>query len=158
MTPKNIIIGCDNAAVDLKQEIIKVLNEMDIPFEDVGVAESSDQTYYPLVAEKVCQKIIASDYQSEGILICGTGIGMCMTANKFPGIFAAVCHDNYAAERSRLSNNGNVLCMGARIVGPELAKKIAREWLSLSYKPGGSSQPKVDAMRAIDRREHKMEA
>ena len=78
------------------------------------------------------EKIIASDYGKEGILICGTGIGMAITANKFPGIYAAVCHDNYSAERARLSNNSNVLCMGARIIGPELAKKVLREWLSLS--------------------------
>lgn len=75
---------------------------------------------------------------------------MAMTANKFPGIFAAVCHDSFSAERSRLSNNGNVICMGARVIGPELAKKILREWLTLEYIPGGSSQSKVDCMRSID--------
>ena len=75
---------------------------------------------------------------------------MAMTANKFPGIFAAVCHDIYSAERARLSNDANLLCMGARVIGPELAKMIAREWLSLTFQDG-SSTPKVAAMHEIDR-------
>ena len=150
MTTKTIVIGCDNAAVGLKQELIKVMEQEGVAYEDVGVTDTSDQTYYPLVAERVCQAIIASGYQKEGILICGTGLGMAITANKFPGILAGVCHDSFSAERLRLSNDGNLLCMGARVIGPELAKKILREWLSLQYKPDGPSQPKVDAMRAID--------
>jgi len=147
---KPIVIGCDNAAVDLKNTLIEVLRQMDIPYEDAGVGSEDDQTLYPAVAERVCEAIIESGYQKEGIILCGTGIGMAMTANKFPGIFAAVCHDSFSAERSRLSNNGNVICMGARVIGPELAKKILREWLTLEYIPGGSSQPKVDRMRSID--------
>jgi len=150
LNKKQVVIGCDNSAVSLKNEIIAVLQELQIPYKDVGVNESNDKTYYPLIAAHVCKEIIASDYSKEGILICGTGIGMAMTANKFHGIFAAVCHDNYSAERSRLSNNGNILCMGARIIGPELAKKILREWLSLKYVPNERSQPKVEAMREID--------
>ena len=155
MTTKTIVIGCDNAAVGLKQELIKVLEQEGVAYEDVGVTDTRDQTYYPLVAERVCQAIIASGYQKEGILICGTGLGMAITANKFPGILAGVCHDSFSAERLRLSNDGNLLCMGARVIGPELAKKILREWLSLQYKPDGPSQPKVDAMRAIDEQHRK---
>lgn len=147
---KPIVIGCDNAAVELKNILKGVLAQMNIPYEDVGVDSETDSTLYPKVAERVCEIIIASGYQKEGIILCGTGIGMAMTANKFPGIFAAVCHDSFSAERARLSNNGNVICMGARVIGPELAKKILREWLALEYVPGGSSQPKVDSMRSID--------
>lgn len=147
---KQIVIGCDNAAIDLKNELIKVLSQEGIPFEDIGVQSKDDQTYYPAVAEKVALKIIESDYTKEGILLCGTGIGMSMTANKFPGIFAGVCHDTYSAERLRLSNDGNVICMGARVIGSELAKKILKEWLSLTYIPNGPSQPKVNSMRSID--------
>ena len=150
MQQKAIVIGCDDASVELKNIIITLLKEKKVDVEDVGVSSSTDRTVYPKVAAQVCEKIIESDYEKEGILLCGTGIGMCMTANKFPGIFAAVCHDNFSAERSRLSNNGNLLCMGSRVIGPELAKKITAEWLSLSYVPGGSSQPKVDALRKID--------
>jgi ribose 5-phosphate isomerase B len=149
MVRKPIIIGCDNAAVELKNVVIGTLKEECIPFEDVGVNSPDDQTEYPLVAQRTVEKIIASDYSKEGILICGTGIGMAITANKFPGIYAAVCHDNYSAERARLSNNSNVLCMGARIIGPELAKKVLREWLSLEFK-GGRSLSKVQKIAAIE--------
>ncbi len=82
--------------------------------------------------------------------MCGTGIGMAITANKFPGIYAAVCHDTLSAERARLSNNSNVFCMGARIIGPELAKKVLREWLGLEFK-GGRSLAKVEAINAIEK-------
>lgn len=151
MKDKKIIIGCDNAAVDLKYALIGVLAEQGVQYEDVGVTARDDSTVYPEVAARVCNGIIASGYKKEGVILCGTGIGMAMTANKFPGIFAAVCHDSFSAERFRLSNDGNVICMGARVVGVELAKKILREWLGLAYQPGGSSQPKVDRMRSIDR-------
>ena len=150
MQQKKIVIGCDNAAVEMKNMIITLLKEREIEVEDVGVPSSTDPMLYPEVAACVCEKIMASGYEKEGILLCGTGMGMCMTANKFPGIFATVCHDNFSAERSRLSNNANLLCMGARVIGSELAKKITAEWLSLAYIPGGSSQPKVEAMRKID--------
>ncbi|MCB2202816.1 ribose 5-phosphate isomerase B [bacterium] len=151
MEHKPIVIGCDNAAVELKNTLIEVLKDEGVEFEDIGVNSSDDKTVYPLISKRVCEAIIESNYEKEGIIICGTGIGMAMTANKFPGIFAAVCHDMYSAERLRLSNNGNVICFGARIMGPELAKKILREWLSLTYVPGGRSQPKVDTMRQIDK-------
>jgi len=148
---KTIVIGCDNAAVQLKDEIIKLLKSLGVTVENVGCDSSDDPTMYPYVAEKVCNKIIESDYQKEGILVCGTGIGMSMTANKFKGIRAAVCHDAYSAERSKLSNNGNVLCMGERVIGVELAKKIVKEWLSLEF-ADGSSTPKVNAIIEIESR------
>jgi ribose 5-phosphate isomerase B len=146
---KNIVIGCDNAAVSLKRVITKLLDEMGYRYEDVGVNDETDQTYYPNVAKLVCEKIIESGYSKEGILICGTGIGMSITANKFPGIYAAVCHDSYSTERARLSNNANVICMGARVIGPELAKKIMKEWLSQEFR-GGASQAKVDRIAEIE--------
>lgn len=152
---KPIVIGCDNAAVELKNTLKSVMEQMNIPFEDMGVDGVQDDTVYPAVAERVCKAIIDSGYQKEGVILCGTGIGMAMTANKFPGIFAAVCHDSFSAERARLSNNSNVMCMGARVIGPELAKKVFKEWLTLAYIPGGSSQPKVDAMRSIDQAVHR---
>ncbi len=149
MKANTIVLGCDNAAVDMKNMVAKFLESKGITVEDVGVADAGDGTFYPLVAQKACERIIASGYAKDGILICGTGIGMAMTANKFKGIRAAVCHDNFSAERSRLSNDGNVLCMGARVIGPELAKKIVAEWISLSF-VDGSSTPKVAAMKGID--------
>jgi ribose 5-phosphate isomerase B len=154
MPSKPIVIGCDNAAVDLKKVLIDVLKEEKLAFEDVGVNSAEDQTEYPEVARRAADKIIASNYQKEGILVCGTGIGMSITANKFPGIYAAVCHDNYSAERARLSNNSNMICMGARIIGPELAKKVLREWLHLEFK-GGRSLSKVEKIVAIEKQNYK---
>jgi ribose 5-phosphate isomerase B len=154
MDCKELVVGCDSAAVGLMQEIRKFLDQQHIPYSFVGVESSGDETFYPLVAEKVVREIIASDYKKEGILICGTGIGMAITANKFPGIYAAVCHDNYSAERARLSNNTNVLCMGARVIGPELAKKVLDEWLGLEFQ-GGRSKPKIDVIKTIEEKVYK---
>lgn len=146
---KTIVIGCDNAAVEMKDMLIKFLESKGVTVENVGCDSSEDPTYYPIVAKRVCEKIIESNYEKEGILVCGTGIGMAMTANKFKGIRAAVCHDNYSAERSKLSNNGNVLCMGERVIGHELAKKVVNEWINLSF-VDGSSTPKVQAIVDIE--------
>lgn len=138
----HIVIGCDNAAIRLKGIIVNLLREKGIEVEDVGCSSLDDQTAYPLIAKRVCQRIAQSGYAYRGILICGTGIGMCMCANKFKGIRAAVCHDVFSTRRSILSNNGNVLCMGERVIGVELAKTLVSEWLSLSF-VDGSSTPKV---------------
>ncbi|NLY89986.1 MAG: ribose 5-phosphate isomerase B [Firmicutes bacterium] len=147
---KKIVIGCDNAGVVLKNELIGMLQEKGVTYEDVGVACETDDTPYPLIAHRVAEKIIAGNYSYDGILVCGTGIGMAIAANKHPGIYAAVCHDIYSAERARLSNNTNILCMGARVIGPELAKKILAEWLVLEFK-GGRSLPKVEKIKEIER-------
>ena len=145
-----IVVGCDNAAVDLKNTLIACLKEQGVTVEDEGCMDASDPTVYPLVAKRVCENIIRSGYAKRGVLVCGTGIGMCITANKFPGIRAAVGHDCFPAERSILSNTGNVLCFGARVIGPELAKKILREWITLEFQDG-SSTPKVQAILDIER-------
>ena len=146
---RTIVIGCDNAAVPMKTMLIKFLESKGITVENMGCDSADDQTNYPSVAKRVCEKIIASGYEKRGVLVCGTGIGMAMTANKFKGIRAAVCHDNFSAERSILSNNANVLCMGERVIGHELAKKIAGEWITLEFKDG-SSTPKVLEITAIE--------
>ena len=134
-----IVIGCDNAAVSLKNILVKFLETKGVEVEDVGCFTSEDPINYPLVAKKVCDKVIESDYTKRGILTCGTGIGMAMTANKFKGIRAAVCHDIFSTQRSILSNNGNVLCMGERVIGAELAKTLVNEWISLEFKDGPST-------------------
>ena len=149
MAKKKFVVGCDNAAVALKKELLTVLEELGLEYEDVVGNEVGDEPMYPSVAEAVCRRIIERGYEKEGILVCGTGIGMAITANKFPGISAAVCHDNYSAERARLSNNTIVICMGARVIGPELAKKVLREWLSLEFKDGRST-PKVNKIKEIE--------
>jgi ribose 5-phosphate isomerase B len=146
---RTFVIGCDNAAVPMKNMLIKFLESKGITVENMGCDSADDPTNYPSVAKRVCENIIASGYEKRGILVCGTGIGMSMTANKFKGIRAAVCHDNFSAERSVLSNDANVLCMGERVIGHELAKKIVGEWITLEFKDGPST-PKVKEITAIE--------
>jgi ribose 5-phosphate isomerase B len=107
-----------------------------------------------LVAAKVCKKIIESKYEKRGVLICGTGIGMCMAANKFRGIRAAVCHDIFSARRSVLSNKGNVACFGERVIGAELAKAILADWVGLEFKDGPST-PKVAEILNLEKENFK---
>jgi ribose 5-phosphate isomerase B len=133
----------------MKTMLVKFLESKGIMVEDMGCNSADDPVNYPAVAKRVCQNIITSEYRKRGILVCGTGIGMCITANKFRGIRAAVSHDNFSAERSILSNNANVLCMGERVIGHELAKKIVGEWITLDFKDG-SSTPKVQEILAIE--------
>ena len=149
MSNKKIYIGCDNAAVELKNELIRLIADLGYEAVNMGVDSAGDSTVYPEIAQRVAEKIIEGGYQNDGILVCGTGIGMAISANKFKGIRAAVCHDNFSAERARLSNDANVLCLGARVIGPELAKKIVREWLALEF-IDGSSTPKVQAIRRLE--------
>ncbi len=144
-----IVIGCDNAAVDLKNVLVDYLKKNNVNVEDVGCFSKDDNTYYPNIAAKVCKRIIDSNYKKKGVLVCGTGIGMSIVANKFKGIRAALCHDNFSAERSVLSNNSNVLCMGERVIGHELAKKILGEWIELTFKDGPST-PKIEEISRIE--------
>lgn len=135
-----IVIGCDEAAFDLKEEIKKHVLKLGHKVEDVGVYDKSP-VLYPDIAVKAADLILKGQCQ-RGILMCGTGIGMAISANKVPGIRAAVCHDPYSAERSRKSNDAQIMCMGARVIGPELAKNLVDIWLASDFS-GGSSQPKV---------------
>lgn len=146
---KKIIIGCDNAAVGLKSEIIKYLQAAEYEVEDVGVASADDQSSYPLIASKVCRHIINSSFAARGVLICGTGIGMAIAANKFRGIYAAVIHDIFSAERACLSNHANVVTLGSRVVAPQLALKLLQQWLNLEYK-SGPSDSKLEAIAKIE--------
>lgn len=146
---RTVIIGCDNAGVNLKNILKKHMMKQDIEVIDIGCDTTEDDTYYPYIAERVCEKVIELDYAADGMLICGTGIGMAMTANKFKGIRAAVCHDIFSTTRAKLSNNANVICMGERVIGTEVAKRLLDEWLSLEF-VDGSSTPKVQAITEIE--------
>ena len=146
---RTIVIGCDNAAVHLKNELMGFMEKKVYTVENMGCDSTEDSTYYPYVAEKVCQEIINSGYQKHGVLICGTGLGMAMTANKFKGIRAGVCHDIFSAERLKLSNDGNVICMGERVIGAELAKRILEKWLELDFVDCASTS-KVEAIKEIE--------
>ena len=127
----------------MKSEVIELLKSKNHEVVDCGCYDENP-VLYPEVATEVSEKV-AADASSRGILICGTGIGMAMAANKVKGIRAAVCHDILSTERSILSNNAQVMCMGARIIAPFSALKLVELWMSLTFKDG-SSAPKVKAI------------
>jgi ribose 5-phosphate isomerase B len=148
---KKIGIGADDAAFELKETLVEHLKEKGYEVEDYGV-HSKDPVDYPDIAVEVAEAV-ARDEHDRAILVCGTGIGMCITANKVPGVRAAQCHDVFSAERARKSNNAQVLTMGQRVIGPELAKTIVDAWLKSEF-GGGSSARKVAKMEEVDRRYH----
>jgi ribose 5-phosphate isomerase B len=134
-----IAIGCDIAGFELKKILINYLEENGFEYVDMGTSTAEDITNYPIIAEKVGRAILDDSFD-RGILLCGTGIGMCITANKVPGIYAALCNDCYSAQRARKSNNAQVITMGARVIGPELAKTILDTWLKCEFSEGRSSK------------------
>lgn len=142
-----IAIGCDEAGFELKEEIKKHIIKKSMEIIDFGTNQD-EVVLYPEKAQQVAEAIARGDFD-RGILICGTGIGMAITANKVPGIRAAVCHDPYSAERARKSNNAQILTMGQRVIGPELAKAIVDIWLNSEFS-GGGSLPKVQKIDEID--------
>ncbi|WP_167957717.1 ribose 5-phosphate isomerase B [Anaerosporobacter faecicola] len=126
-----IALGCDHGGYELKKEVIKYLEEKQIPYKDFG-CDSTDSVDYPVYAKKVANAIVSGECE-KGILICGTGIGISIAANKIKGIRAALCHDVFSAEATRLHNNANVLAMGGRVVGPGLAIKIVETFLETEF-------------------------
>jgi ribose 5-phosphate isomerase B len=133
-----VAIGCDPNAATLK-EIIKVqLKEIGYEVKDFG----SDDSIYARVAFAVGEAVAAKMYD-RGILLCGTGIGMSIAANKVPGIYAALCADTYSAEKAIKSNNSNVLTIGAFTTGVEIAKQIVKTWIEAKWQTGTASEPKV---------------
>jgi len=142
-----LVIGCDHTAVALKQQIIQHLNSSGIEVEDMGT-QSTESSNYPEIAGDVC-KAIQSGRFPLGILICGTGIGVSIAANKHNGIRCAVCSEPYSAMLSRQHNDANVLAFGARVVGPELAKMIVDAWLDATFM-GERHQTRVDMINALD--------
>lgn len=135
---KKIAIGCDPNAYDLKKVIVEHLAELGYECQDYG----SEDPIYANVAIRVAEAV-AGGKHDRGILVCGTGIGMCIAASKVPGAYAALCSNAYSTERSRKSNNANIMTMGSQVVGPELAKKLVSIWMESEYTPGGRSEPKI---------------
>ena len=142
-----IAIGSDHLGVELKNIIRDFLKEKEIEVNDFGTM-SKEPIDYPDIAKKVAKAVAKGDYE-RGILICGTGIGMTIAANKVKGIRAAVCHDLYSAERSRKSNNAQIMAIGALIIGSELAKKLVEVWLNSEFQ-GGRSERKVKKIMEIE--------
>jgi ribose 5-phosphate isomerase B len=135
---KRIAIGSDPNAAGLKETLKKHLTDLGYEYEDYG----SDDPIYANVAIRVAEAVACGKHD-RGILLCGTGIGMCIAANKVKGSYAANCADPYSIERSVLSNNCNILTLGAQVIGPELAKDLLTRWLNVQYSPGGRSEPKI---------------
>ncbi|WP_158736988.1 ribose 5-phosphate isomerase B [Alteribacillus sp. YIM 98480] len=142
-----LAIGSDHAGYKLKVEVVKVLEDMNIDFEDVG-CDCTDSVDYPDYALPVADKV-ASGEVDKGILICGTGIGMSISANKMNGIRCALVHDVFSAKATRAHNDSNILAMGERIVGPGLAGEIVKTWLETDFE-GGRHSKRVDKMMAIE--------
>jgi ribose 5-phosphate isomerase B len=126
-----IAIGCDHAGLELKNEIIKVLSGLGIDCIDYGT-NTPESVDYPDFGEKVSGAVSSGEIE-RGILICGTGIGMSIVANKFPGIRASLCNDLFTAQMSRRHNDANVLVIGGRIVGKDLAKEIVKTWVNTTF-------------------------
>ena len=143
-----IAIGCDEAAFDLKLVLMLALKEDGHEVDDFGTFDTKP-VLYPDIAFAAAQSIV-DGRNDRAVLLCGTGIGMAISANKVPGIRAAQCHDTYSAERARTSNDAQVITMGARVIGPELAKSILRVWLASEFEPARSG-PKVARIREFEK-------
>lgn len=147
-----IAIGCDHAGVTMKNEILPLLEELDIEWEDCGT-KNEDSCDYPEFGEKVAKKV-SKGTVDRGILICGTGIGMSIVANKFPGVRAALCSEDFSAKMSRLHNDANILVLPGRIINEDTAKNIVKTWFSTDFE-GGRHQRRLDKITAIEKRLNK---
>lgn len=144
-----LAIGCDEAACDLKETLKAHLAGLGVEITDFGTHDNKP-VLYPDIAFAVAQRVAQGEFE-RAVLLCGTGIGMAISANKVPGIRAAQCHDTYSAERASRSNDAQIITIGARVVGPELAKAIVDTWIRASF-DGGRSLPKIDRIKAYEDR------
>ena len=148
MSEEAIGIGADAYGYQMKEDLRRYLGSS---FEvvDYGVGTDDAEQPYPVVGIQVAEAVAAGDI-GRAILICGTGIGMAISANKVPGVRAAVAYDHYSVERSVLSNNCQVLALGARVIGTELARRICDQWLSLSFDPSSPSASKLGVIAGYE--------
>lgn len=147
-----IVIASDHAGLQLKDEVVKVVREMGEAGEDLGVA-NGESVDYPDYGIKVAEAVAAGKAE-RGILVCGTGIGMSIVANKVPGIRAALCYDLFTARMSRLHNDANILVLAGRVIEPGVAAEMVREWIRTPFE-GGRHQKRLDKIRDIEERVRK---
>lgn len=140
-----IALGCDHGGYELMREVIAYLDEKGLEYKNFG-CDSTEAVDYPIYAKKVAKAILSKECE-KGILICGTGIGISITANRFKGIRAALCSDCFSAEATRQHNNANILAMGGRVVGPGLAVKIVDTFLNTEF---SNAERHVNRVNAID--------
>jgi len=149
-----IAVGSDHFGLGLKNVVCEFLKEKGVEYKDFGVM-TEEPIDYPDKAKEVAEAVASEEFD-RGILICGTGIGMAMAANKVKGIRAACCHDVYSAERSRKSNNAQIMTMGAYVIGAELAKMLVDAWLRSEFQ-GGRSTRKVAKIMQIEKEQFSKE-
>ncbi|OCL25658.1 ribose 5-phosphate isomerase B [Orenia metallireducens] len=142
-----IALGSDHGGINLKSKVKELLDEKGIEYHDFG-PDSTDSVDYPDFAKEVAYGVAKGEYD-RGILICGTGIGMSIAANKVKGIRAALCHDVFSAKATRLHNNSNILTMGERVIGSELALEVVRTWLDTEFE-GGRHQRRIDKISQLE--------
>ncbi|MBI2996051.1 MAG: ribose 5-phosphate isomerase B [Candidatus Melainabacteria bacterium] len=148
MEDKKIAIGADHAGFELKEKIKKTLESMEYQIIDFGT-NSTDAVDYPLIAKALATSV-SNKNQNRGILVCGTGIGMSIAANKIKGIIATHCYDLETAKLSREHNNSNILTLGGRITDHELAKEIVKIWLETKFE-GGRHQRRIQEIRELEK-------
>ena len=155
--PKPLVIamGADDAGCTYKNKIKADLEAHPLVSKviDVGVNETSDKTAYPHPAVDAA-KLIQEGKADRALLICGTGLGVAISANKVPGIRAVTAHDSFSVERAVLSNDAQVLCMGERVVGIELARRLAKEWVGYRFDKGSASAKKVEAIMEHEKKNY----
>jgi ribose 5-phosphate isomerase B len=142
-----IAIAADDAGAPLKEHLARYLRDHGYEVRDYGNGTEQD---YPDVAAEVAEAVARGEHD-RALLVCGTGLGMAITANKIPGVRAVTAHDAYSAERARKSNDAQVLTMGARVIAPQAAEVVLEHWLASEFE-GGRSAPKVEKMKAVDTR------
>lgn len=145
-----IAVACDHGGFPLKADVIAAIQAAGHEPIDLGTF-SAERVDYPDFAEKIAQALMSGQAE-RGVLLCGSGVGACIAANKFPGIFAAICHDSYSAHQGVEHDAMNVLCLGARIIGPELARELVRSFLQATYFNSGRYAERVEMVRAFERR------
>ena len=148
MNVKTIAIGCDHAGIELKNVVIAHLHKHGIEVKDVGT-HTTESCHYPVFADAVCKKVTSGKCDL-GILICGTGIGMSMAANKHKGIRAACCSDTFSAKLTREHNDANVLCFGERVVGAGLAVELVDAFIDAEYLNNGNHVVRVAMLDELD--------
>ena len=142
-----IAIGCDHRGLNMKKKIMELLPDLGYEYEDLGCYDTGSVDY-PDIGGKVAQEV-AQGRADHGILICSTGIGMSMVANKLPGVRAALCHDTFSARRSRAHNDANILCLGEWVVGEGLAEDIVKAYLAADFE-GGRHAERLKKVRALE--------
>lgn len=142
----SFFVGYDSNGEVLAKPLMTVLDELGVGYTDMGDVNA----FYPITAERVAKAVTACDGGVRGLLVCGTGIGMAISANKVKGAYAAVCHELYSTQRAVLSNNANIICMGAQVIGVEAAKVLLRQFAMLEFADNPRSTPKLNKIKRIE--------